>query len=368
MQGNRIVRLIVAGILLLGSATARADSQVHSATVLANDAAVGTAPWFGGAFPATVTMAPTGDITSNYLVTSGFGFTLPTNAVVLGIVAQIDRSVVVAVGSHAQDNLVRLAKGGSVVGQDRGLPGDWPLTNAGQVYGGLADLWGTTWSASDINSSNFGLAVSVTGVATSGLISMTPTVHNVTVTVTYYVPCPATFDFSGCDTSFEKASLKIDESKPGKEKLQASLKNGGALEQSAMGNLAGDSSAFASLCIYDGGDFLVRTLVVRGSGTCGDKPCWKSSGGDYPNGKGLSYKSKDGAQVGVTQIKLGGGDAGKSKGQVKADNKNGHLSLGTVAELADETAISFQIRTSAGMCLSATLADLSSDSGKFEAK
>jgi Secretion system C-terminal sorting domain len=58
------------------------------------------------------------------------------------------------------DSFVRLVKGGVLVGNNYGLTSTgWPTTDAYITYGGPADLWGTTWTVSDINSSNFGAAI-----------------------------------------------------------------------------------------------------------------------------------------------------------------------------------------------------------------
>jgi hypothetical protein len=99
------------------------------------------------------------------------------------------------------------------------------------------------------------------------------------------VLCPSTVDLTGCDSSFAKASLKIDESRPGKEKVQASLGSGAALTHPAIGDYTSDSGATAALCVYDSSSALVGVFHVEDGGLSGDVPCWKSTGGDYPGGK-----------------------------------------------------------------------------------
>jgi membrane-associated phospholipid phosphatase len=55
------------------------------------------------------------------------------------------------------DNSVQLEKSGTAVGNDYGLTGNyWPLVDAYTSYGGPTDLWGTTWSFTEINNNNFG--------------------------------------------------------------------------------------------------------------------------------------------------------------------------------------------------------------------
>src|SRR5262249_24053642 len=41
----------------------------------------------------------------------------------------------------------------------------WPSVEADQVYGSESDLWGETWSSTDINATTFGAAMSVKWVA-----------------------------------------------------------------------------------------------------------------------------------------------------------------------------------------------------------
>lgn len=55
------------------------------------------------------------------------------------------------------DNVVRLTKGGTVVGSNMANSDvEWPTSNAYITYGGNGNLWGTTWTISDINNTGFG--------------------------------------------------------------------------------------------------------------------------------------------------------------------------------------------------------------------
>ncbi len=62
--------------------------------------------------------------------------------------------------ARALDNEVRLLKSGSPAGNNLGLTATaWGTTDAYTSYGGPANLWGTTWSVVEINSSTFGAAL-----------------------------------------------------------------------------------------------------------------------------------------------------------------------------------------------------------------
>jgi hypothetical protein len=60
------------------------------------------------------------------------------------------------------DSNVRLRKAAGFVGNNYALTNtEWPTTEAYVSYGGAGDLWGTSWSVTDINNANFGAALSV---------------------------------------------------------------------------------------------------------------------------------------------------------------------------------------------------------------
>lgn len=62
--------------------------------------------------------------------------------------------------AEQKDNSVRLFKGGNVGGNDNATIADWPVTDTYITYGGIGDLWGLTWTPTDINNSNFGAGIS----------------------------------------------------------------------------------------------------------------------------------------------------------------------------------------------------------------
>lgn len=93
---------------------------------------------------------------THYLVGSAFGFTIPSGATIDGIVCEINRHANQL--TRAFDERVRIVKGGTIGSTDRSNAGSWPNTNTYQSYGSSSDQWGESWSYSDINASNFGLA------------------------------------------------------------------------------------------------------------------------------------------------------------------------------------------------------------------
>jgi hypothetical protein len=64
---------------------------------------------------------------------------------------------------NIKDNRVRIIRSNGTIGStDKAIGSAWPGTDGYASYGGAADLWGEAWTPADINSSNFGVAVSAT--------------------------------------------------------------------------------------------------------------------------------------------------------------------------------------------------------------
>ena len=88
------------------------------------------------------------------------------------------------VGSNGalQDSTVQLLKAGAPVGSNKASATTWSTSATAVNYGGSADLWGTTWTAADLNASNFGLRFAAKNVAAA---SATASIDYVSITVTY---------------------------------------------------------------------------------------------------------------------------------------------------------------------------------------
>lgn len=95
---------------------------------------------------------------TRYHRSTNFGFAIPSGATIDGIVVEIEKSQQFGSG-NAQDEDVYIVKGGSPVGDDNAAAGNWPSSDAYTTYGGASDLWGTTWSDTDINASTFGVQI-----------------------------------------------------------------------------------------------------------------------------------------------------------------------------------------------------------------
>src|SRR5690349_20482878 len=105
------------------------------------------------------TCAVMGLVSSHYLMATGFGFSIPSGATMNGITVEVKRK---AGTGDIQDGRVRIVKGRTVGSTDRRALGNWSTTLGYQSYGSSSDLWGETWTDTDINSGSFGLALAAT--------------------------------------------------------------------------------------------------------------------------------------------------------------------------------------------------------------
>jgi hypothetical protein len=95
------------------------------------------------------------DMNTQCIYARNFGFSLPAGAIIKGIKVDIEKNA--QLGSNVQDNGIRLSKAGIEVGNNYMNSSSWPAIDTYVSYGGCNDLWGTTWTASDINDPNFGV-------------------------------------------------------------------------------------------------------------------------------------------------------------------------------------------------------------------
>jgi hypothetical protein len=165
----------------------------------------------------------------------------------------------------------------------------------------------------------------------------------------YAAPLCAAAPRGGCTmpTASQKAQLQLKKNIDNtKDKAAWKWLKGDATPIAAFGDPV-NATTYA-LCVYDrtaGVPGLVLDLVAPPGGTCGPKPCWKSSA------SGFSYGDKSLANDGVFKILLKQGAAGKAKILVLGKGSN----LGMPAPvgpglLAQDTRVTAQLVNSAGSC------------------
>jgi hypothetical protein len=118
---------------------------------------------------------------SNFLQATGYGFSIPSEATINGITVIVGRFQNSTSGTSITDNVVRLIKGGTISGNNLATATEWPTSETAASYGGIGNLWGTSWSPANINAANFGVALA----ADCGNVSRTGSVDYITISVTF---------------------------------------------------------------------------------------------------------------------------------------------------------------------------------------
>lgn len=153
----------------------------------ANDSSIGITDWYntnniiGNTTSRAGVGLLSGDI-SKYLKALNYGFSIPINSTIDGIKVEVEKDGNV---DYSQDNSVRIVKGGSITGDDKANTDAWkgPFQQEYVAYGGETDLWGETWTANDINNSDFGLVFSCKNTSASTFFHSA--VYNIRITVYY---------------------------------------------------------------------------------------------------------------------------------------------------------------------------------------
>lgn len=160
-----------------------ATSGPNSPGTLADDSGVGTIAWSNPSNAASsnnsyATAALAISEVSHYLKATNFGFSIPGGSTINGITVEIEQS---QTGALIKDHRVRIVKGGSIGSTDKAAAGNWTVMDGYITYGGAADLWGETWTDSDINATTFGVAIA----AINNGAMATAQVDHIRITITY---------------------------------------------------------------------------------------------------------------------------------------------------------------------------------------
>jgi hypothetical protein len=122
---------------------------------------------------------------SDYLRATNFGFAIPSEATINGILVEIERYADYRFGNEAEDWEVRIVKGGVIGSEIKMSEVVWPISEKYTSFGGSADLWSETWSPSDINSSDFGVVLSAISLHPEGGTPSSLYVDHFRITVFY---------------------------------------------------------------------------------------------------------------------------------------------------------------------------------------
>lgn len=113
---------------------------------------------------------------SEWLDCTQFGFSIPTGATINGI--EVNYQALTTFGSIT--GFVRLIRGGTREAIATEKSSTISTSEAVETLGGAADLWGASWTESEINATNFGCSIQTSSTA-GGQVG----IDYVTITVTY---------------------------------------------------------------------------------------------------------------------------------------------------------------------------------------
>lgn len=155
-----------------------------SAVTLADDATVGAIAWTN---PSSASANDASYATSillitqltHYLKATNFGFAIPGDATITGILVEIENLSTVNLGTA--DNSVKIVKADGTFGsQEKASATKWPTSEAYMSYGGSTDLWTETWTPANINNVNFGV-----GVSANAVLASTAEIDHIRITVSW---------------------------------------------------------------------------------------------------------------------------------------------------------------------------------------
>lgn len=128
------------------------------------------------------------DANTQCLYARNFGFSIPAGSIIQGIQVDVEKSA--QLGANVQDNGIRLSKAGVEVGNNYMSAANWPSIDTYVSYGSCSDLWGTTWTATDINDPNFGVYFASIDYSGNCSFAFTSYIDHIRIRVCYNPPLP----------------------------------------------------------------------------------------------------------------------------------------------------------------------------------
>ena len=182
-----------------------ASEGPNSPGTMANDATVGGEIWSNvdnakvedGSYASAFTAFGT-----NYLKATNFSFSIPTGATINGIFMEAKCNTDGNDFGKTTDIDVKIVKSDDSFGTtDKSSATEWG--DSGFVYishGSSSDLWGESWAATDINSSNFGVVIAVGNSDEEGWVD------HIRITVTYTEVATGTGQFINIGDNLKEIS------------------------------------------------------------------------------------------------------------------------------------------------------------------
>jgi RHS repeat-associated protein len=236
-----------------------------------DDASIGTFGWgnpnnvtaYDGAVALAGASVPaSGSVESHYLDAKTYFSSVPSNSTINGIIVTIYRRAASNdVNSiTASDSSVRLIKGGVISGNDHADIFDtWPITTTAMSYGSSTDLWGLSLTPADLNSSNFGVAVSAS-ICNNDVGSHTSNVSidYISMTVYYTVPSSTTYDSGTVSVTVNGVQMSA---------TYGQGDTAGSVASRLASNINGNGSSPVTASLPSGSTTITLTAKTTGSAT-----------------------------------------------------------------------------------------------------
>lgn len=123
---------------------------------------------------ATVSIDAGGNTHSHWLKTTGYNFSIPSTATILGIQVEFEMSSTPNADFVIQYWMQLVDSSGTITGTEKtsGAGASIGATDGFYTWGSTSDMWGTSFNAGTINSSNFGVVFRVSAALGSYTIQM----------------------------------------------------------------------------------------------------------------------------------------------------------------------------------------------------
>lgn len=180
------MRILIFLFLLLSCGTLFADSTNKYAGSVVNSAAFGTVVWSSPGNAAGITngtyATATGldNTSSQYLFATNYGFSIPVNATIDGVVVSPTRKCSNA-GNLSRDTNVFLIVNGVIGTANRATATAYTTSDITEDHGGSTDKWGAALTPAIVNSSNFGTVFSSYKISAGGGVNITVDAIRITV-------------------------------------------------------------------------------------------------------------------------------------------------------------------------------------------
>lgn len=146
-----------------------ADTGWKSPGTVVDDSAIGSVAWGNPDYAkasddsrATV-LEFVNSLSTHYLKATNFSFNIPVGSTINGILVEIEKSAPESDDySWVVDGSVKIVKSNGSIGTTNKADSSthWLISDSYISYGSNSDLWGESWTSSDINDSDFGVVIS----------------------------------------------------------------------------------------------------------------------------------------------------------------------------------------------------------------